>query len=234
MIIIPETIFVQTLKSILKLVRDDFALNIADETKSILYRSFNNAGALERYAYYTQLKKVVITELDDPRVFDFAMGFNMERCATPHVHITLPSENSAQNGLSIDEGHEEEVFDDETQTYRKVFTRRYDSTYNFTITSDNSNEVVALYHFLRSILIQLINHFELSNLEHIRISGGDLQINPSLVPRNIFMRNLSVSFSYDISVQDLFDTEFVTKLIFAMQPPTIPATEIDQSDSFSY
>lgn len=233
MIISPESIFIDTLKSILKIVRDDFNNNV-DETKTILYRSFNTAGKLERYKFYEQLKKVIITKEDDPRKFDFHLGFNMTKIATPHCHITLPSETSSQNGLGLDQGKEDPVFDDLTKTYRDVYTRRFDSTYNFTITSDNMNETIALYHWLRSVLIQLINHLELSNLEHIRISGGDIQLNPALVPPNIAIRNISVSFSYDLSVQDLFDTEFLTKLIFHQEPTVIPDSQVDQSDSFSY
>jgi hypothetical protein len=234
MIIIPEVTFFSTLKSILKIIRDDFNANTADESKTILYRSFKTSGSLERYDYYTQLKKIIVTDLDDPREFDFHMGFNMQKVSTPHCHITLPSENAAPNGLGLDEGNADPVFDDLNKEYRKVFTRRYDATYNFTLTSDNSNEVVALYHFLKSVLTQLIDHLELSNLEHVRIAGGDLSINPALVPPNVFMRNISVSFSYDIQVQELFTSSFVTKLIFAMQPPTLPPAEIDESDSNSY
>lgn len=234
MIIIPEVTFFSTLKSILKIIRDDFNAHLADESKTILYRSFHDTGALERFDYYKQLKKIIITDLDSPREFDFHMGFNMEKVATPHCHITLPSENSAQNGLGLDQGHADPVFDEESQTYKNVFTRRYDATYNFTVTSDNSNEVVALYHFLKSVLTQLIDHLELSNLEHVRIGGGDLQPYQTLVPRNIFMRNISVSFSYDISVEQLFTNDFVTKLIFEMTPTILPAVEVDESDSNSY
>ena len=233
MLIIPEVIFIKTLKAILKIVRDDFNNNI-DKTKSILYRIANGSGALERYDFYTQLQKVLITDLDDPRAFDFVLGFNMNKVAVPTLHITLPSETSAPNGIGIDEGFAAEIFDDTTQAYRKVYTRRFNTTYQFVLTSNNSNEVIALYHFLRALDISLINHFELSGLQHIVISGGDVNINPALVPPNVFIRSISLNFAYEIEVQDLFTTDFVTSLIFAMNPPIIDETQVDESDSNSW
>jgi hypothetical protein len=233
MLIVPEIIFLNTLKAILNIVRTDFKNNV-DETKTIIYRIVNGSGAIEKYDLYTQLKKIICTNLDDPRSLDFALGFNLEKCAVPHIHITLPSESSGPNGLGIDQGFKEDCFDEESQTYKPIYTRRFQTTYQFIITSDNSTEVIAIYHFLRALDIALISHFELSHLEHIVISGGDVNNNSSLVPRNIFMRSISLSFAYEISVEDLFSTDYVTKLIFDMQPNTIADTEIDQSDSVSY
>lgn len=232
-LIIPETIFFSTLKSILKLIRDDWNNN-TDKNKTILYKSFNDVGSLERFNFYTQLQKIICTEKDDPRTFDFSLGFNMSRMTTPHCHITLPSENSGQNGLGLDQNEDEDIFDEETQTYKKTFKRRFDSSYSFTITSDNMNEVIAIYHWLRSILIQLINHLELSDLEHIRISGGDINLNSQLVPTAIFMRNINISFSYDLKVEELFSHDYINKLIFVQDPTVIPDSEVDASDSITY
>ena len=231
-LIIPETIFLNTLKAILKLVRTDFA-NQVNESDTILYKIMHDSGALERYDMYVQTKKIIITKVDDPRAFDVNMFFNMNRVSVPTLHITVPSENTGQDGIGLDEGFQDSVFNDEDQTYHKVYTRRFDTTYSFVITSDNSNEVIALYHFVRALDIALINHFNLSGLEKIRISGGDVNINQALVPQNIFIRNIAINFSYEVSVQELFTTDFVTKLIFAMQPPIIGPQQVDESDSIS-
>ena len=231
-IIVPEIIFFNTLKNILKYIRDDYN-NASDKLNTILYRSFGDVGGLERYNFFQQLVKILITKEDDPRRFDFALGFNAQKCATPHCHITLPNENSGQNGLGLDQDDDDNIFDESIDEYKKVLVRRFDSAYNFTLTSDNSNEVVVLYHWLRSIMIQLINHLELSRLEHIVISGGDIQLNSSLVPPTIFIRNISLKFSYDLKIQELFSTEFLTKLIFEMDPAVISEQTVDESDSIS-
>ena len=227
-IVIPEIVFLQTLKDVLKIIRDDFA-NQTDETKTILYRVIGQSGALERYDFYTQLKKILITEQDDPREFDISIFFNMNRSTTPHLHITLPNESAGQNGLGIDEGNIDPVFDPYDNAYRKIFTRRFDSTYNFTITSDNSNEVVVLYHFIRAIFIILIDHFEQSNLEHIRIAGGDLNLNMQTMPK-VFLRNLSLSFSYDVNVQELFDSEYLSTFTFHQVPQIMPDVVVKIDD----
>ena len=62
--------------------------------------------------------------------------------------------------------------------------------------------------------------------------GGDVQLNQQLMP-GVFTRNISLRFSYDIKVEELFTTDFVTKLIFEMSPPIIGPSEVDESDSIS-
>lgn len=230
-LIIPETIFFSTLKAILAFIRNDWNNN-TDQTDTIIYKMFKNAGSLEKYKFYDQIRSVIITEDDNPRAFDFTLGFNTERMKIPTCHITLPSENSGQNGLGLDTFEEDTSFG-QGQTYTRNTTRRFDCVYNFTFTSDNANETIALYQFWKVIFQKLIDHLELSNLEHIRISGGDLQLNPQIVPPTIFTRNISISFSYDLTVEELFSNDFLSKIIFDMEPPTIPNVEVDESDSGS-
>jgi len=229
-LIIPEVVFFNHLKTILKMIRDDYNDNLSDTTKTILYKTFYQSGALEKFSFYEQLVKILITKKDNPRTFDFSLGFNMEKSTIPHLHITLPNENSSGNGIGLDEGQYDEIFDDEAQAYHKIYTRRFDSQYNFTITSDNMNEVIVLYHFMRTIFIQMIDSMNQFGIEKIQISGRDIQLNSSLAP-NVFTRNIALSFSYEVSVQDLPAIDFITKLIFEMDPPTISDSEVDESQS---
>ena len=230
-LIIPEVVFFNHLKTILKLIKDDYNDNLSDTTKSILYKTFYQSGALEKFSFYDQLVKILITKKDNPRAFDFSLGFNMEKSTIPHLHITLPNENTSNNGIGLDEGQFDEIFDDDDKTYHKIYTRRFDSQYNFSITSDNMNEVIVLYHFMRSVFIQMIDSMELFGLQQVKISGRDIQLNNQLAP-NVFVRNIALSFSYEVSVQNLNSTDFLTKLQFAMDPPTIDTSEIDESESF--
>ena len=230
-LIIPEVVFFNHLKTILKMIRDDYNDNLSDTTKSILYKTFYQSGALDKFSFYEQLVKILITKKDNPRAFDFSLGFNMEKSAIPHLHITLPNENSSSNGIGLDEGQFDEIFDDDDKTYHKIYTRRFDSQYNFTITSDNMNEVIVLYHFMRTVFIQMIDSMNQFGIEKIQISGRDIQLNSSLAP-NVFVRNIALSFSYEISIQNLNAVDFLTKLKFAMDPSIIDTSEVDESESF--
>ena len=205
MISIPEIILLNAFKKTLKLIRDDYnsTLSFNDTTKSILYRLLNG-NDVQRYKLFEQAVAVLITKEDSPRHLDINLFFNAKRATIPTLHITLPSESQKDNALGISEGFQEPVFDEIEKTYITAFNRRFTARYNIIITTDNSNEIILLYHFFRSILISLIPHLNLSGLENIKQSGGDIQINSELVPINIFSRSLNIEFDYDVVAYDLF------------------------------
>lgn len=203
MINIPEIIILDTIKKLLKTIRLDYNNNIADTTKSLLYRLLNG-NEVQRYKLFTQAEAVFITTDDNPRHLDVNLFFNAKRAGIPTIHITLPSESERNNAIGLSEGFRETIYDETDGAFIRTFNRRYGAKYNIIITSDNSNEVVLLYHFLRSVLISLNPHFNLSGLQNPKLSGGDLQINSELVPSNIFIRSIGMEFEYDVEAQDLF------------------------------
>ena len=205
-IIIPEIVFLNTLKNTLRYIRKDYKDNQSDPSKSLLYKLLNGNN-LQRYKLFNEAVSVLITQEDNPRHLDVNLFFNAKRAAIPTLHITLASDSEKNNALAISEGYREPLFDVTTQTYSQVFNRRFVSKYNIIITSDNSNEVILLFHLLRSVLISLTGHLNMLGLENIRQNGSDIQINQELVPNNIFVRSIGVDFEYDVEAIGLFPKE---------------------------
>lgn len=201
--IIPEIILLSTFKSALQVIRDDFNTNVGNETKTILYKLLQG-NSIQRYDLFTQAKKVIITTDDDPRHFDINLFFNAKRAAIPTGHITLPSENQKDNAIAISEGFPDPMYDDSQNAVTRTFNRRFNAKYNIIFTSDNTNEVVLLYHLFRCILIALTEHLSLAGLEGMKWSGSDISINTDIVPVNVHARALGLDFSYDVVAIDLF------------------------------
>lgn len=217
-IFIPEIELHNTLKAILTLIREDYE-NRSNKEHTLLYKILGS-NRLQRYNLYEQGKKVFLAKEDDPRFLDVQMFFNMKRASIPTIHITLPSEQAGQDGLGIDEGYADPAYDeipslgdpDVLQTSPN-YTRRFDTTYNIIITSDNTNEVILIYHLLRAILIPVFDHLNQVGIENCKIGGRDIQAYPSLVPDSIFMRGLSLSFSYQITSPGIFKQDIIQKII---------------------
>lgn len=226
-IIIPERILLTSLRSLLKLIRDDYNGQV-DKNDSYLYRILGTIN-LDRYKFFDQAKQVLIANNDDPRFLEIQLFFKLTRAGLPTIHITLPNENSGLGGLNIDENFQEQEISDDGLSYRPVYSRRFDTTYNLVITSDNTNEVVLIYHFLRAMLIPLFDHLNASGLEQCRISGSDLNLS-HILPPNIFVRAINLSFSYDVNVAKLFDSTVINSLIFNAIMLD-PDAEEDSSDS---
>ena len=202
LVIIPEIILLNTINNLLKLISENYN-NQVDETTSLLYFIFGDLS-LQRYGMFTQAKSVFITTKDNPRNLEVNIFFNTNRAHIPTIHIVMNDESPGEDGLGIDEGYNSQVnIDDEK--YFRTYTRRFDTTYSLVITSDNSNEVLLIYHVLRNFLIQSIEHFSLSGLENPKISGSDIDINTELVPKNIFSRAMPISFSYEAQALSLHD-----------------------------
>ena len=211
-LVVPEIILLNSLRSLLKLIKDDFNAQ-TDKSKTILYRVCE-AHQLERYGFFQQAVKVFVdNSSEDSRKLDVNIFFNLQRATLPTIHITLPSEMPSQDGIGIDEGYQENDLEDEVeQQYRKVFTRRFDTRYNIVITSENSNEVVLIYHVIRALFIPMLTSLSVTGLENIKLGGGDLNLQ-GFLPPNVFARNIGLTFAYEVNARDLVDFKLITNLV---------------------
>jgi hypothetical protein len=208
-VIVPEIILFNAIQGSLQLIKNDWDAT-ANKTQSLLY-SILGTNQLQKYNLYEQAQAVFLAKKDSPRALDVNMFFNANRAAIPTIHITLPSETLSTNGLGTDEGF---IPADQTaQTYNFPFTRRFRTKYNIIITSDNTNEVICIYHMLRACFIGLIPYFSVTGLEDPKLNGGDIQLNSSLVPPHVFMRAIGIEFDYEVSVPQLQSNPLTKDLI---------------------
>jgi hypothetical protein len=176
-------------------------VDAGDIQKSYLYQ-VSQGQAFERYNYFEQLKSILIdNNIGHPRFVEIDLMFNAKRESVPSLHIINPSETLGQNSLGIGEGEEENrVSIQGGVTYTvPVYTRRFKATYDVVIVSDNSNEVVALYSLLKTMVIATLGELNLQGLENILINGTDLTPYDSLVPKTMYMKVLRLSLEYTTS-----------------------------------
>lgn len=206
MIVIPDIIILQSIKSVLKKIRDDYNVNIATPEKSILFKLLNGNN-LQRFKMFEEAVKIIMTTENDPRHLDANLYFNAKRASIPTLHITLSSENLTNNALGQSLGYQDTLYSQDLTNFQDVWNRRFSANYSLIITSDNMNEVILLYNLWKSILISITYHLNLSGLENIKLSGGNIQINSNLVPENIFSRSIGINFEYDTKAIDLFNSD---------------------------
>jgi len=219
MLIIPEAILLDSLRKGLKLIRDDYNANKSDPPTTLLYKILSG-NVIQRYDLFEQAKQVFITtEGNDPRHLDVNLFFNAKRAHIPTIHITLPGEDEKDNALGLSNGYQQPVFNSGETQYNQVFNRRYNATYNIIVTSDNTLEVVLIYHFMRSLLISLNPHLSLAGLTNIKMGGSDININSEIVPVNVFVRGIKFNFQYDVIG---FELQAKDNLAFAILANSIP------------
>lgn len=209
---IPEIQLKSIIDALISTLKTNYEANIADETKSILYKFFNgNAAGI--FNYFTEAKKLFLRDDSDQRKLDSRLFFDRERANIPTVHITLPNESPKSDGIGVDAGYQPEDRDDD-DTFNYTYTRGFATQYNIIITSDNTFEVILIYHALKAMLIKVFDSLELMGFRDPRISGGDLNINPDLVPPGIFVRNISLSIYYEQDISALTKGDLISAITF--------------------
>lgn len=198
---VPEFILWNTINVGLNAIKINLKENITNntETESFLYQMFSGVG-IQKYEYYRQAKSLLIRDVDAPRTLDVEIGWNMQKNDFPTIFITQPSEQepSNLNGMGSDVGFGAIGFDEDNLVYQNSYVRTYQTTYQYVIISDNSNEVTMLYHLVKAILLSLRNNLHTAGLQKISVGGGDLNIKSiNESPKNVYMKSVNISFSYD-------------------------------------
>jgi hypothetical protein len=218
-IVIPELVIFQTIKASLDVLREDYALNSADASKSFLMRCIGAYNSLQNYDTQEQAKAVFIRakNANEPRYVDVSMGFDSDRIGkkNPHIHILLQNDSPKDDSLGIGEGNVDPYFDDEESTYLKSKVRRFTQQVNLLISGDNSNEKYLVYHVLKTVLIQFIPYMNALGLENVSFRGGDVSINTQ-VAGNVYMRSLTLNFDYDLVSPNIDQDDFINKIYLAI------------------
>lgn len=212
----PDTLIYNSLKIFLQLIKTDYTANAADLSKSILNTLFDKDENdldidFETFDYLTQAKNVFIN-----KNVQVNMGYNLETAAMANVHILLPNESGSPFGIGADENYQPQIntienegtVDEETFA-QEIFTKRFESTYQLIITSENIFEVLLIYYYLKSCLISLHYHLELMGLRNLKIGGQDINIQQDSIPTHIFHRTLTMNFFYESNVPNFLRSKII-------------------------
>lgn len=210
-IIIPENIIYNALESVIKYVRRDLEENKEDEKNSMLYRLLgeNIDGkplSMNRWNFFTQAKKIFL----DKNNLSVNFGYNFEVAKIISLHIILPSEQAAESAIGQDEGYGEDEEEDLTTAY---FTQNFTSNYQVMITSNNSSEVMTVYHILKSLLLMLVPHLEIMGLRLNKFSGNDIMFRDEMMPNGVFHKVLNINFNYELKVPQIWKREIIKGVV---------------------
>lgn len=209
----PEVIIYNALESIVKCVRKDLAENKDNEKASILYRLLgeNIDGKpimMNRWDFFKQAKKIFTNKNN----LSVNFGYNFEVANIIALHIVLPSEQAAESAIGQDEGYNTIVDDEEMIT--EFFSQNFQSNYQVMITSNNSSEILTVYHVLKSMLLMIIPHLEIMGLRLCKLSGNDIMFKDDLMPNGMFHKVLNISFNYELKVPQMLQKDIVKRIVF--------------------
>lgn len=211
-IIMPEVIIYNALESIISCVRKDLSEKEKDDD-TMLYRLLGEdidgkPMKMNRWNFFKQAKSI----FKDEQNLSVNFGYNFEVAKIISLHIILPSEEAAESAIGQDEGYGDEI--DENGNLNRFFTQNFRSNYQIMITSNNSSEVLTVYHILKSMLLMIFPHLELMGLRLNKISGNDVLFRDEMMPNGIFHKVINLSFNYELKVPQSVTNEIIKNIVF--------------------
>jgi len=209
---IPEILLFNIIKAILRTIREDLANNI-DEKNTLFYKLFYGTKFNDiNLDFYANAKDIFSRDKSHPRYLDLRMFFNADRAEIPTIHLNLPSESDIGGGIGVDAGYNGTNYDPINKTISQNHTRSFNSVYNIIITSDNSDEVLIIYHALKAFIVSMLDIIDLNGLRNPKLGGADLQINPELIPPHVFIRAISLNCFYELTVPSLIKEKIIDSI----------------------
>lgn len=218
--IVPEFIIHNTIEGLIQFLRDNYDA-ATDKTTSYLYL-LTTSTQFERYNFFDQAVTVLITnDMESTRYLQVDLGFNKVRDAAPSIYITMPSESPFNSGIGGSQAEElltENIVDEDDVVtgvnQRSQFRHAYSATYDVVITSNNTNELLMLYHILKGLLKAAEGHLALSGLRNMKIAGQDLQPYMQEIPNSMYVRAIRLTFDYETETPDFYIHKYLTTMTF--------------------
>ena len=206
----PEVIIYNALESIINYMRKDLN-QCENERETILYKLFgvDDEGLelkMNRWNFFKQAKSI----FKDEQNLKVNFGYNFEVAKIISLHIILPSEEAAESAIGQDEGYYDGY--DENGEYIKYFTQNFRCNYQIMITSNNSSEVLTVYHVLKSLLMMMFPHFEINGLRLNKLSGNDILFRDEMMPNGIFHKVLNLNFNYELKIPQIIQDKIIKNI----------------------
>lgn len=223
-ILIPEIEIYETLQNILEFVRKDYEVK-TDKTKTFLYYVFGKREdgrqlKLGSMVLFDEAVDVIVNgdNKEKKRKVEVTVGYNQARMALPTLHIVMPSESPKNAGIGDNRGYTPGLIDVTNTTKFDTVTQDSSVVYSILITSDNVNECIILYNFLKAAFLGFKLQLELRGLQNVKSGGTDLNLAEDLIPVNIYHRSFNLAFDYDYTTVDMFGEGYIKTMSFEVIP----------------
>lgn len=187
----------QTVKSVvdycLKYLKDDYTEQV-DKEKSYLFSVFGEYKESSVFDYWKNAVALLTRSQDEPRAIETHFFLNRNRFTLPTIHVTLNSDQPGPDGVGFDRGWGMGDGDGQSITSGREFNTRF----QIVITSDNTFEVLIMYHVLMACLIGNNHLLSLNGIQNPSLKGGDIILNDQSNPTAIYARAIFLDCNYSL------------------------------------
>jgi len=188
--------------------------------RSLLFQVFGNNES-DNLNYFDQsslLLKQTFTD-EAPKKINIHLGYNESREAYPSINILLPDEENSPKQVGTSQSMVIDVTEDTNQI---ELQHDFTTTYNLLITSNNQNDVIILYNWVKTLLLQAQGQFIYQGLQNLWISGRDITTSFDLSPDVTYHRTVAMNFHYENSVPSLNREANISAITYNSNQTNLP------------
>jgi hypothetical protein len=203
-VIIPEAIIANVIQSGINILVAELRDNSIQDQDTTLFKYFEGTSiSSNQYVIFDQMKSLLlIDQSDTDKRLKVFQTYSPANTKVPSVYIHMAGESHDGAGNAIGDGAGGIEFGmGADQEFTNIFEKRYASRYLAIIISENSTEIIALYHLIRCILISSSTTTALSCLDNFKIKGSSVDLKQN-IDFNLFYKTLELTFEYPIEVPD--------------------------------
>lgn len=197
MIIIPENIISHLVRGILDTVYSD-TMSQPNKEDTILYGIFGDLKH-ERINYFEEAAKVFDRSNSNPNKITTRLSFNTNFENMPTVYITTGQDDHKFSAIGSYDGSDDKVSKDKLVS-NSMYSTMFSAETNIVIVTDGMEQMLIIYHVLRAMLLATSDTLSLSGLQNPKFGGNDILLNDEMIPKNIFMRTISLKYEYELCV----------------------------------
>ena len=187
--------------------------------RSLLFAFFGNRE-FGRYKYFDKMVKILEDKYNaKKRPLQIFVGYNPMQKTYPTLSILLPSDEHNPRRATMVSGvhnYNSQGGDVNNPIINRSLEKSamYTSTYDLMISSNDENEVIVIYQFLKTLMLSGVGQLQHSGLQNVSISGRDVMLDFDIDPQTMYHRTIGLNFHYDNSVPELKDWQVPDTLNF--------------------
>lgn len=185
------------------------------QERTILYQLLYDA-IYKKDVYYDAAKELFLRSDEHPRKIQLNLAYAAERADLPSLSLSMPTDSPDQSldSLGVGEDHYFVKTNQANTTDAKfpIFSRHFNAKLDVLVSSSNFMETIILYKVYQGLLIMVLPQLDIDGFVNPKISGSPVQVNPEIIPTNLYTIVLSLMFSYEVKVQSNVARDIITKL----------------------
>ena len=211
LLLIPEARMFQVLEGLVEFIRCEIKDPNVAEQDSFLYLLLqgNYDSTID---YYNEAKNIFSKSEKDERFLVIKQSLDKSRLQLPTVTLLVDDEKLHKKN-SVGQGQGDypnlELSDG---SVRATFAKRYNSSFQVLVSSDNVAEVMIVEAVIKAGLVSIFETFDNSCLQNPKVETSAISLDDSAI--NASYRSISVDFFYDLVTPSIYSDKIREAITF--------------------